>query len=131
MSDTSQTPEADAIPTPAPTPTAPAATDPRDLVAALLAFAAQHVNNPGARLGLNYVAQYAQQYEGQLAAVLGTSGPLTVRGVVDKVFAFVEGKARRPIVRIGLVALNEVIDTVGLPLLQAYLLSVGIPIPLS
>lgn len=121
MSDTN--PEADAIPTPA------APVDSGDIVTALIAFLQHNANSPSSQLGLNLVAQVARQYEGQLAAALGTSGPLTVRGVVDKVFAFVEGKARRPIVRIGLTALNEVIDAVGLPVLQAYLVSMGIPLP--
>jgi hypothetical protein len=121
VSDQTQTPEAAAIPTPA-TPAAPA-----DVIDALFAFVEQHATNPVESMAVSYAKQYATK----LAGVLGMSGTLTVRGVVDQVFSFVESKAQRPFVKLAMKGLNVLVDDVGLPALRVFLLTKGIVLPLS
>ena len=125
----SDTPEANAIPTPDAPPPAPA-----DIVDALLKFAADKANNPLEQMAVSYAGQIVTKYKTELVGYLGIiqdGSPLSVKRVVDEVFAFAESKAQRLFVRYALKGLNVLIDDVGLPLLQAYLLSMGIPLPLG
>lgn len=132
MSDQTQTPEASAIPSTPATPATPATpTTPTSIVSALFAFLGQYATNPIEQMALSYAQTFANQYQTQLATLLGTSGPLTVKGVVDAVFSFVESKAQRPFVKYVLKGLNVLIDDVGLPALQVFLATKGIVLPLS
>lgn len=67
----------------------------------------------------------------QVAALLG-GGTVTLRSVVDKSFQYLEGLVPgRPIVLYALKGTNVLIDNVGLPALQLYLLSKGITLPVA
>ena len=122
------------IPTPAPTG---AQTDAGKAVAPVLAavldYLGQQVGSHPIEAAILSYAKAAFTSGTGADAVAGILGgkPFTLRAVVDAAFQHLESIEKRPLVRWATQALNTLVDTVGLPALQLYLATLGIPIPLA